>query len=407
MPAFEYVALDAAGNRKRGVLEGDSDRGVRQLIRQKGLTLLKLAELNQRTGSNRKGSKGLGLFTPRLRGDHLAMMTRLLSALIRSGLPLDDALQAAAEQTEHNATRRVMLGVRSRVLEGQSLSQAMETMPGVFPDLYTATVSAGEQTPKLGLILDRLADYIEEQQHMKQKLQVAMLYPGILTITAILVIAGLLTYVVPEVVKIFDNMDQKLPLLTVGLIAVADFVKHWGLYVLAGIIAGVVLFRQVLKRPGPRRSWHLFLLRVPIVGRILREADAGRFTRTLSVLLQSGVSMLEALRITSKALVMLPMREAIAQAATNVHEGVSLHRAIQQTKRIPPLTVHLIANGEASGNLETMLETASRTHDRNVQTTLATLMALLEPLLILTMGVIVCLIVVAILLPIFDLNTMV
>jgi general secretion pathway protein F len=407
MPAFEYVALDAAGNRKRGVMEGDSDRGVRQLIRQRGLTLLKLAELNQRNGASRKGSGGLGLFTPRLRGDHLAMMTRLLSALIRSGLPLDDALQAAAEQTEHNATRRVMLGVRSRVLEGQSLAQAMEAMPGVFPDLYTATVSAGEQTPQLGAILDRLADYIEEQQVMKQKLQVAMLYPAILTITAVLVIAGLLTYVVPEVVKIFENMDQKLPALTVGLIAVADFVKNWGLYVLAGVIGGVVLFRQVLKRPGPRRSWHLFLLRVPIVGRILRESDAGRFTRTLSVLLQSGVSMLEALRITSKALVLLPMREAIGQAATNVHEGVSLHRAIQQTKRIPPLTVHLIANGEASGNLETMLETASRTHDRNVQTTLATLMALLEPLLILTMGIIVCLIVVAILLPIFDLNTMV
>lgn len=406
MPAFEYVALDSAGNRKRGVLEGDSDRGVRQQIRQKGLTLLKLDELGQRSTSKTKRG-GFGFFMPRLRGAHLAMMTRLLAALIRSGLPLDDALQATAEQTEHAGTRRVMLAVRSRVLEGQSLSQAMETMPGVFPDLYTATVGAGEQTPQLGHILDRLADYIEEQQHMKQKLQVAMLYPSILTVVAMVVIAALLTFVVPEVVKIFEHMDRKLPLLTTGLIAIADFVRNWGLYVLGLFIAVIVTLRYVLRKPGPRRRWHLLLLRLPILGRILREADAARFTRTLGVLLQSGVSMLEALRITSKALVLVPMREAIAQAATAVHEGVSLHRAIQQTKRIPALTVHLIANGEASGNLESMLETAARTHDRNVQTTLATLMALLEPVLILIMGLIVGLIVVAILLPIFDLNTMV
>ncbi len=405
MPAYEFVALDTAGRRRRGVLEGDSDRLVRQQIRQQGLTLLTIAELSQRKTTGKKA--GFKLFSPRLRGDHLAMLTRLLSALIRSGLPLDDALYAASEQTEHTPTRRVMMEVRARVLEGQSLAHAMQTMPGVFPELYTATVSAGEQSPRLGMILERLADYIEDQQQMRQRLQLAMLYPAILTVVAVLVIAGLLSYVVPEVVKIFENMDQKLPLLTVGLIAVADFVKNWGLYVLVFLVSAFVIFRQILKRPAPRRRWHLFLMGLPIVGRVLREADAGRFARTLSVLLQSGVSMLEALRITSKALVMVPMREAIATAATNVHEGVSLHQAIRQTKRIPLLTAHLIANGEASGNLEAMLETAARTHERNVQTTLQTLLALLEPLLILTMGVIVCLIVVAILLPIFDLNTLV
>jgi general secretion pathway protein F len=177
--------------------------------------------------------------------------------------------------------------------------------------------------------------------------------------------------------------------------------------VLVGIVALGFAIRQVLRRPRPRRRWHLLLLRLPIVGRLLREADAGRFARTLSVLLQSGVSMLEALRITSKALVVIPMREAIVHAAVNVQEGISLHQAIKQTKQVPPLTVHLIANGEASGNLEAMLETAARTHERNVQTIVAMLLALLEPLLILTMGLIVLLIVIAILLPIFDLNTMV
>jgi general secretion pathway protein F len=403
MPAFEYVALDPTGRRHRGALEGESGGHVRQLLRDRGLTLLDIAEIERR----RESPAAPSLFGPRIGLARLALVTRLLGTLIKSGLPLDDALTAVAEQADDATVRRVFLRVRSGVLEGQGLAASMQDCGAVFPDIYLATIGAGEQTPHLDLVLDRLADYLEEQQQLRQKITVAMLYPLVLTVTAALIVTGLLTYVVPEVTRVFERMDRELPALTRALIAVADYVRDYGAYTFAALVLGALLARAACRRPAVAAWLARRLLAAPLIGRLIRETNSARFARTLSILLGSGVSMLDALRITSRALTSAPLRDAIAAATARVREGMSLAQALRQTGQLPQLTLHLIASGEASGTLERMLDTAARSHERAVQNLVATLLALVEPALILTMGVTVLLIVVAIMLPIFDLNRLV
>ncbi len=402
MPAFEYPALDATGRRRRGTLEGDSERHARSQLRGQGLTPLRVETVVRR--ARPAFSK---LFAPRMSSEQLALMTRLLATLVKSGLPLDEALLALTVQSDQPAAKRIMTTVRSRVLEGHSLGRAFAQFPAVFPELYIATVAAGEQTPHLGLVLERLADYIEERQQLQQKVQMAMLYPAILTVVSILIVAGLLTYVVPEVVKVFAHMNRQLPMLTRYLIATSDFTKQWGLIAGGIIVVLAMVARRLARIPAMRLRLHALMLRLPIIGRLITETDAGRFTRTLGILLRSGVGLIDALRISGKALGNLPMRNAVTEATTKVQEGMALNQALRATGRLPSLSMHLIASGEAAGNLDVMLDTAARMHERSLQTALATLLALVEPLLILTMGLIVLLIVVAIMLPIFDMNHMV
>ena len=402
MPAFHYLALDPQGRRRRGTLEGDSDRHARSQLRGQGLTPLRVETVVRRARPSWSS-----LFTPRVGGEQLALMTRLLATLVKSGLPLDEALLALSVQSDQPAMKQVIAAVRSRVLEGHSLGNAFAQFTGVFPELYIATVSAGEQTPHLGLVLERLADYIEERRLLQQKVQMAMLYPAILTVVSILIVAGLLTYVVPEVVKVFAHMNRQLPMLTRYLIATADFTRQWGLIALGAVIATAVAARRLARIPAMRLRLHGLMLRLPIIGKLITESDAGRFTRTLGILLRSGVGLIDALRISGKALANLPMRNAVTEATAKVQEGMALNQALRSTGRLPSLSIHLIASGEAAGNLDAMLDTAARMHERSLQTTLATLLALVEPLLILTMGLVVLLIVVAIMLPIFDMNRMV
>ncbi|KPK39866.1 MAG: type II secretion system protein GspF [Gammaproteobacteria bacterium SG8_47] len=402
MGAFEYSALDSRGRETKGLVEGDSPRQVRQLLRDQGLIPLNVGEVSERETESRAMSLRRGVSATAL-----ALMTRQLATLSRSGLPLEEALSTVSRQTEKGRLKSLLLAVRGRVREGHSLAEGLSDFPRVFPELYRATVAAGEQSGHLDLVLERLADYTESRQQLRQKIQLALFYPAMLTGMAILVVVALLTYVVPEVVQVFENTGQQLPLLTRVLIATSDFLRDYMLWIIAGLVLVVASVRYVLRRPGPKRNYHRFLLAVPVISRLNRGVNTARFARTLSILAASGVPVLESMRIAGSVMSNVVMREAVAAAALRVREGTSMSKALDASGYFPPMLIHLIASGEASGNLEEMLERASVNQERELETVIATLMGLFEPLLILAMGAVVLLIVLAILLPIFDLNQLV
>jgi general secretion pathway protein F len=337
----------------------------------------------------------------------LTLFTRQLATLVRSGLPLDEALTAVSQQSESKRVKRIALGVRAAVLEGSSMAQALNQFPNAFPPLFRATVEAGEQSGKLDVILERLADYVERRQELQQKVLLASLYPLILTVVAIGVVVLLLAYVVPQVVGVYADIEQDLPTLTKGLIALSDFVRDYGPYVAVALVVAGIVFARMMRNVEFRRKVHRLQLRVPLVGRLTRGANTGRFTRTLGILFGSGVPILDAMRIGTQVVSNVPMRDAIDVATTKVREGAPLARSLGESRLFPPIALHLIASGEASGRLDEMLDSAARNQEREVETLVGALMAILGPVLILSMGVIVLLIVLAILLPIFDLNQLV
>jgi len=404
MAAFEYSALDPRGRQVRGLIEGDTPRQARQLLRDRGLSPLDINEVAERAGSV-TGSlfqRGGGISHT-----ELSLFTRQLAILVRSGLPLDEALTAVSEQSESKRVKRIALGVRAGVVEGNTLALSLNQFPNAFPPLFRATVEAGEHSGKLDYILERLADYVEQRQVMRSKILLAAFYPAILTFVAVGVVIMLLTYVVPKVVDVFDSIDAELPPLTRGLIAASSFLKNYGIYLGILIAAGAAVFTNMMRAAPFRRRVHRFILRLPVIGRLTRGMNTGRFTRTLGILFGSGVPILDAMRIGTQVVSNLPMRDAIEEAAIKVREGAALSRSLHASRLFPPITVHLIASGETSGKLDEMLDRAAENQEREVETLVAALMGIFEPVLILTMGAVVLLIVLAILLPIFDLNQLV
>jgi len=400
MAAFEYSALDAQGRICKGVLEGDTARVIRQQLREKNLTPLDLQEVSAKNTQHKQSRL-------RISAADLALITRQLATLIRASLALEETLRAVSEQTEKPRIRSLLLAVRARVLEGHSLADSLALYPHVFSELFRATVAAGEQSGHLDLVLERLADYTENRQHLRQKTMMALFYPALLTLVALGVVVGLLAYVVPQVVQVFNNMNQSLPWLTQTLIHISDFLRHWGIYLFLAIISSIFLLRHLLQYDKFLFRYHHLLLKLPIISRLERGANVARFTRTLSILTESGVPMLDGLRITAQVVANRPMRQAIEQASLKVSEGTSLHQALEVTKLFPPMTVYLIASGEASGDLEHMLARAAIGQERELEGYIAVLLGLFEPLLILVMGGVVLTIVLAILMPIFELNQLV
>ncbi len=402
MAAFEYLVLDAQGRQQKGTLEADSPRQARQLLREKQLTPLQVTQAKARESHSNPLSFGQGLSA-----SDLALITRQLATLVQAALPIEEALRAAAAQTRTPKIKSMLLAVRARVLEGHSLAASLKEYPGAFPDLYRATVAAGEHAGHLALVLEQLADYTEQRQQSRQKIQLALLYPLILMVAALTIVGFLLGYVVPDVVKVFVNTGQQLPALTRGLIALSEFLRQNGWLLLLVLGTGAGAWVLALRRSGFRRRVHRALLRLPLVARLVRGTNTARFARTFSILMASGVPVLEALRISTQVVSNLPMREAVEQAAARVKEGASLHKAISASGYFPPMTVQLIASGEASGRLENMLERAAIQQERETETLIAALLGIFEPVLILVMGGVVLIIVLAILLPIFDLNQLV
>jgi len=403
MGAYEYTALDAGGKERRGVIEGDTPKHVRALLRERQLLPVTVGEVAQKEARRQKGFT----LTSGASAADLSLLTRQLATLVKAGLPLDEALTAVSQQTEKQRVQSILLGVRAKVMEGHTLADGFADFPRVFPEIYRATVAAGEQSGHLDRVLERLADYTENREEIRQKMVGALLYPIVLTVMCFSIVSILLVYVVPKVVDVFEANRAKLPFITQVLVNVSGFLRHNGIWLLLGLaLAGVAAWRA-LKDPAVLRRWHLAQLRLPIFGRLTRGFNTARFTRTLSILTGSAVPVLDALRIASEVITNLPMRDAVEAASQRVREGGAIGRSLGTSKLFPPMTIHLISSGESSGELESMLERAAQSQERELDGLLAAMVGLLGPLMIVGMGLVVMGIVFAMLLPIFEMNSLI
>ncbi|WP_236212975.1 GspF family T2SS innner membrane protein variant XcpS [Metapseudomonas otitidis] len=404
MAAFEYIALDARGRQQKGVLEADSARQVRQLLRERQLAPLEVKAT--RTREQAVGGQRFG-FARGLSARDLALVTRQLATLVQAALPIEEALRAAAAQSTSSRIQSMLLAVRAKVLEGHSLAGSLREFPAAFPELYRATVSAGEHAGHLGPVLEQLADYTEQRQQSRQKIQLALLYPVILMCASLGIVGFLLGFVVPDVVRVFIDSGQTLPLLTRGLIVLSDLVKHWGWLAILLLVAGITATRLALRQEAARQRWHGILLRVPLVGRLVRATDTARFASTLAILTRSGVPLVEALGIAAEVIANRVIRAEVVLAAQKVREGGSLTRALEQTGQFPPMMLHMVASGERSGELDQMLARTARNQESDLAAQIALLVGLFEPFMLVFMGAVVLVIVLAILLPILSLNQLV
>jgi general secretion pathway protein F len=403
MGAFEYLALDQAGKESKGLIEGDTPKHVRQILRERSLLPVAVTEVAQKEARRQRS------FSLRsgISAAELSIITRQLASLAQSGLPLEEALLAVAQQNDQPRTKSIVLGVRSKVMEGHTLADGLGEFPQAFPDLYRSTVAAGEQSGHLDVVLDRLADYTEARQELRQRINNAMVYPIALVLMSIGIIGFMLASVVPRIVSIFENTSGELPALTRGLIATSDFLRDQWPFILIFIAAVVFGIYRLLQQEAARRKYHRFLLRMPIAGRLTRGVNTARFTRTLSILAGSGVPILEALKISAAVIENLPMRDAVTEASLRVREGASISQSLATSRLFPPMMIHLIASGETGGKLEEMLTRTADYQEREVDGLIATLLGILQPLLIVIMGGVVMTIVLAILLPIFEINNLI
>ncbi len=403
MPAFEFKAVDANGKNKKGTIEADSERQVRQQLRVKGWVPITVEPTTQKHSGQKGGrSKGTGI-----NSRDLALVTRQIATLSQSGIPIEEALTAVAQQSEKPKIRSIILAVRSKVLEGYTLADSLAEFPNAFPRLYRSTVAAGEHAGHLDLVLNRLADYTEARQQARQKIQLAAIYPIILTVVAVAIVVFLLSYVVPDIIKVFVNNGQPLPALTQWILNLSHFLADYGIYLFGLIIGSIVAFGWAMRRTGFRLLVHKVLLDSPFVKKFSRGANSARFASTLSILNSSGVPLVEAMRISGEVLSNDFLKNEVKEAAQKVSEGKSLHSSLEQTGYFPPMMVHMIASGEASGELDQMLERTARNQEFELEGLIATMVGLFEPLMLLLMGGIVLVIVLAIMLPILNMSNLI
>ena len=400
MEAFRYEALDAAGRTVSGEVQADTPRQARTQLRAQGLHPSNIDLVRARERARQPWSRGIS-------ADELSLATRQLATLLASSLTLEQSLTALIEESTAPMTREVLGGVKAEIAAGLSLAGAMGSYDKSFPDFYRALVDGGEQSGALPMVLQQLADYLDAHQALKQKTSLALLYPALVTLVAISIVAGLLMFVVPQIVQVFAQSRQSLPLLTRALIGLSDFLRAaWPYLAVAGIGIGGAA-RLALRRDAPRRRWHALLLRTPWLGTLIRGVNTSRFASTLAILVGGGVPLLSALGSGARVMTSMVMREAVEAAMERVREGESLGRALGATRAFPPLMVHLVASGEVSGKLEQMLQRAAQLESKALERRLAVFLTLLEPVMILVMGGVVLLIVLAILLPIIEINQLV
>jgi general secretion pathway protein F len=399
MGTFRYEALDEHGKTRAGVVEGDSPRLARDRLREDGLTPLELSEMDSADAF--AGLPGTG---GRLSASERAVVLRQLATLTIAGLPLEDALGTVAEQSAHAGTQAIFGALKTQVREGSDFAGALRCFPAAFTEEIVAAVAAGEQSGSLGLVLSRLADFAERRQTLGREIGLALLYPVIVVVVAIGVVLALMTFVVPRVVRVFDHAGQELPFLTRVLIAVSDALAgHW-LLLGGGLLAVSAVLVWLLRRPAVRGGLQAVALRIPLLGRALRAGATSRFCRSLSLQVASGVPLVEALQVSAAAPGLQAMRESILAAAQQVREGVNLSVALGKAEQFPPLAMRLIASGEQSGQLASMLDHAAEAQEREATALATGFSAILQPVLILLVGVFVLLIVLAIMLPILNLN---
>lgn len=402
MPVFRFEAMDHAGRTQSGVIEADSQRHARVLLRLRSLMPLSVAPQMDEVQSQRRS-----FFQKGLSGTERVIVIRQLASLMGAGIPLDEALAAVAAEAEQPFVRDRMVALRSEVLGGSSLASAMARQSRDFPSIYQALVAAGEQSGRLAWVLERLADYAETRDALQQKVVMALAYPAVVSVVAMGIIIFLMTTVVPQVVSVFINNHQALPLLTRIMIGLSDLIRHWGLFILAGAAVLVWAIRRALAQPSIRLDWDESLLSWPVLGKLVRGYNTERFASTLSILVGGGVPILLALQGAADTLVNSALRQNVADAIVRVREGTSLARALSLQKRFPPILLQLIQSGESTGQLPEMLSRAARSEATALERRILLLTTLMEPALILLMGLIVALIVLAVLMPIIEINQMV
>ena len=401
MPAYQFTAIDASGKQQKGVLEGDSARQIRQQLRDKELIPVTVDPVEQKDKHNSER-----WFQKKITAYDLALFTRQLSVLVAAGIPLEEALRAVGKQSEKAHVQNLLMSVRSKVMEGHSLAQALQ-QAGRLPDLYIATIAAGERSGHLDLILDQLSDYTENRFAMQKKVQGAMIYPIILMLMSFAIVMGLMTYVVPDIVKTFDQSKDALPWITVALMKASDFIRvAWPFLFVASVVGFTALVR-FLRTAAGHYAFDRLTLKLPLFGKLSRGINAARFASTLSILTQSGVPLVDALKIGAAVSNNWVIRDSVNLAAEKVTEGGNLATQLERSGYFPPMMVQMIKSGEASGELDRMLERASTMQDREVTTLISTLLALLEPLMLVLMASIVLVIVIAVMLPIVNMNNMI
>lgn len=407
MPAFDYIALNETGKKTRGILEADSARSVRSQLRDKSLTPLEVTEARQQSTKTDSIFSGNKLNGNNISGSDLALITRQIATLVQAGMPLETCLQAVAKQSEKQNVKRTVLAVRAKVREGHNFADSLGEHPRAFPNLYCATVAAGEQSGHLDMVLNRLADYTESQQQFRQKIQLALVYPVILLVMSLLIVIGLMIYVVPDIVQVIIDAGQQLPLLTQVLVNVSHFLVNWGWLLFLGLLLLFVALKILLKKPSIKLLWHKRLLNLWLVKRYSRASNAARFISTLAILTRSGIPLVEAMPIATSVAPNSYFKTETRNAQSKVQEGISLNRALEETGLFPPMMIQLIASGEQSGDLSDMLQRAAESQENDLQQRVAMLVGLFEPMTLLMMGAVVLVIVLAVLLPILNLNQLV
>ena len=409
MPAFAYQAIDKSGKSSKGVLEGDNPRQIRQLLREQALLPIEVEQVKENKSSDNPGALAFlgSLRQTRLSASELALLTRQLATLVESALPLEEALLAVAEQSEKPQQKNMMMAVRSKVVEGHGLADALRDFPSVFDELFVAMVAAGEKSGHLDTVLNRLADYTENREKTRSQIVQAMVYPSLMMFFAFAIIMLLLTVVVPKIVGQFDHMGLDLPTITQILMDVSAFLQNNGLWLGLVIVIAIILLKRFLALPHIALKYHKWLLTLPLIGKVNRGMNTARFARTLSILTSSAVPLLEAMRIASDVLLNRHIKKEVQEASVLVKEGTSLRAALSRTKIFPPMMMHMIASGEKSGDLQEMLGRAADNQDREFESLVGIALKVFEPLLIVSMAGIVLFIVLAILQPILALNSMV
>ncbi|MFI3273716.1 MULTISPECIES: type II secretion system inner membrane protein GspF [unclassified Vibrio] len=403
MAAFEYKALDAKGKSKKGSIEADNARQARQRLKEQGLMPVEMTEAKAKTAKGAQPSTSFkrGISTP-----DLALITRQISTLVQSGMPLEECLKAVAEQSEKPRIRTMLLAVRSKVTEGYSLADSLSDYPHIFDELFRAMVAAGEKSGHLDAVLERLADYAENRQKMRSKLLQAMIYPVVLVVFAVTIVSFLLATVVPKIVEPIIQMGQELPQSTQFLLASSEFIQNWGIQLLLLIIAVIVLVKTALKKPGVRMSWDRKLLSIPLIGKIAKGINTSRFARTLSICTSSAIPILEGMKVAVDVMSNHHVKQQVLQASDSVREGASLRKALDQTKLFPPMMLHMIASGEQSGQLEQMLTRAADNQDQSFESTVNIALGIFTPALIALMAGLVLFIVMATLMPMLEMNNL-
>jgi general secretion pathway protein F len=404
MAAFEYKALNAKGKTQKGVIEGDNARQVRARLKEQGLVPVEVSETRQKA-KQASSQSGLtfkrGISTP-----DLALITRQLATLVQSGMPLEECLRAVSEQSEKPRIRTMLLAVRSKVVEGYTLADSLADYPHIFDELFRSMVQAGEKSGHLDGVLERLADYAENRQKLRSKLQQAMIYPVVLVVFAVGIVAFLLAAVVPKIVGQFVQMGQELPQSTQFLLASSDFIQNWGIQLLIAFIALVYMVKVMLRSPNVRLKWDRKVVSLPMLGKISRGLNTSRFARTLSICTSSAIPILDGMKVAVDVMSNHFVKQQVMLARDNVREGASLRKALEQTKLFPPMMLHMIASGEQSGELEGMLTRAADNQDANFESTINIALGIFTPVLIALMAGLVLFIVMATLMPILEMNNL-